>query len=666
MPFQLFGCDRIKVYSGTEPRALQIYKRIIGLSVANWRQQMGDGSAIPDIAGLKTLGSVKDASAISELMKTIEPTNLSNDLMTGVGSASGIWTEIKGMHSKDNRIKQFFIALNKALNDEGIDLEVIIFKWGLKRNHIKNSFWSKWILSNTHTNWGAMGTAWGSHVISLVPGNNIGTNRSGKKEMASVSGGSMRFISVLHEFGHAYQAAFRPRWTQYHELAKNALQNTLNDLLYENKNYDTINKKLNEIRMLVEQDNIGRHEIYWYKLKYNNYRKWYNQTAQTLLNDACRNKRIGWSGYDAWHKEAFTKAKAVSKAPVNDWNKYIFKTNWVNPDWSAAVYSGEQRCKWYVTKKRDYSSGRQFRPIPPSHLDEIFKATKVVLQTLGLDASKAKKLVWNRNYFAYDKNEFSAEVLKSREIELGKAPDDELTSMYQLATGYCGPKKINSGRPFGAVFFSKRRFGERPRPSNNPAARGLIIPSGPNVAQQIHAVVHESMHLHSFKYRGINKYKDGYQVLDEGITEFFARAICEILTGPDYKAEPEMILSGYAKPNGFGFMPVYEVPVMIACILAAKIGWDAVGRAYFLGQFGELETFPKFRWFLNRIDDLQLGNECYPSWSPVKDNDARNALELILREYKINYWNGLASEQDPMRPSMQAVYSNRYFKHPIL
>ena len=123
-------------------------------------------------------------------------------------------------------------------------------------------------------------------------------------------------------------------------------------------------------------------------------------------------------------------------------------------------------------------------------------------------------------------------------------------------------------------------------------------------AEVCHTLIHELVHAHSYKSRGFqnaefkeewskkgilaallpkimskkdrleNVSKEFYTVLDEGVTELFARVISKTLGRESFAPAVPRLNS----------IPVYEFPLAIACDLAGSFGLSTLAKSYFDGD----------------------------------------------------------------------------------
>jgi len=479
-----------------------------------------------------------------------------------------------------------------------------------------------------------------------------------------------RATLLLHELGHALQYFIGPNdWLTNHRIA---IEHCKDDV-----------KLVVTLRNVIEQDNVDRHEdpirdeLYKQNVKYKysvphlirvdemverevrvRPRVWYStggdDESSIILGRAVRTGSVKWMSGFPWHGAAYRvwkRDRNYHKIP--QWKNSDVNVQWVKSPpilpigdrTQGAIYKTDRQYsigtnRWHRTGARRPDK-RSFKPLSDLHLQEIYEATQDLLYVLdiNLPGNLPIKLRHNNNYYTLDEYDFLKKVNELKRDMPGEGVVEEDEG--RLFTGFCG--RNSSGKRF--VLYNKRRFGEGSRMSNNPALKGWYIPSGANYHQQIHAVVHESLHLHSYNCRGFinDNWHDSPPMrenMDEGVTEMFARLICSYLSeNRQYTADPEMVLNGYMKGLQGGFLPVYEGVVEAALILCHVAGVKAVAKAYFLGEFEALKNTLKAKtehlgnlsiFLFYHLGRLKKENASYMD-VPFIDKNAVQSLVMLSR-----------------------------------
>jgi len=189
---------------------------------------------------------------------------------------------------------------------------------------------------------------------------------------------------------------------------------------------------------------------------------------------------------------------------------------------------------------------------------------------------------------------------------------DDMDTDYQEAWA----KVYNSLRGFSALSMVGRK--SFPAIFLNAAQGG----TGEDCGEACHTLIHEVIHMHSWNgsgfqasgyFRGWTEFeplleaeegvvevdeRDIYFVLDEGMTEFFARIVRHNLLG-DGSIEAAQ---RPALPINDG-IPVYDYPLRVVCSLAETYGLETLAKAYFDGDQGLRKALAK------RIASGKLGGE---------------------------------------------------------
>lgn len=190
-------------------------------------------------------------------------------------------------------------------------------------------------------------------------------------------------------------------------------------------------------------------------------------------------------------------------------------------------------------------------------------------------------------------------------------------------------------------------------------------------AEACHTLIHEIIHMLSYKSRGFQKAafkeewaqgmiaslfrrkmaakdrlenvnKEYYSVLDEGITEFFSRIVTQSL---------QLETSAPMVPR-LRNIPVYEFPLAIACDLARTFGVSMLAKAFFDGdlewhkKLAEKERDDAEKEASKTISETGLYNGDYFPFVAGLDINSGNYL----------FW------QDPDNPDHQKTESERRFQ----
>ena len=476
--------------------------------------------------------------------------------------------------------------------------------------------------------------------------------------------------NIMHELGHALQRYHGPdRWLFCHREANKRAQRAGNI-------EDALLAKL-----VMEQDNVDRHEnpirvsigsdgkAVMPKIKL---RKWYNDSTERILLKGVRSKKVKWHKGYPWHKDAFNLLMGPFFDSDKAWGKLGSSVLWVRSPainyyagrTDAPLYTtsipGKTQNKWLRTSRRK-TTKKPPRPITQSHLKEICDATDDFLNVVDIPSSARRriKLVHNRNYFSLPKDKFALKVneLKARmpRQDGGLVAPDTATKL----SGFCGDD---------TVLYNQRRWGEDARESN--VYSGWYIPTGPNYGQQLHATIHESMHLHSKDCRGFNYHPrvttdnfQEYEFLDEGFTELFTRVICRHLTySPGFTAKPEMVLNGYTRgQNEWGFLPVYEGLVQLALIICHLIGVKSVAKAYFIGDFHQydekIKNLPKKSLQLLKEQLPKLAKDNCNYVKPTPEPSLAHGALIKLSTLTPNHKLGVRC----LKPRAELTRQNKYY-----
>lgn len=178
-----------------------------------------------------------------------------------------------------------------------------------------------------------------------------------------------------------------------------------------------------------------------------------------------------------------------------------------------------------------------------------------------------------------------------------------------------------------------------------------------------HILIHEMIHMHSHRNLGFQSFgyflgwgkfdrRVGgaeaagkvYEVLDEGMTEFFARIVSHQLATDDslpLKQKPTY-------PLDFE-IPIYEYPLRVACDLVKKYGLPMMAKAYFEGDPGlrnklaqDVKSKKISGAYLKAIADLGITNEKF-GVPPTQDGQevrtltrsTKSRLRLKARELEV-------------------------------
>jgi hypothetical protein len=243
---------------------------------------------------------------------------------------------------------------------------------------------------------------------------------------------------------------------------------------------------------------------------------------------------------------------------------------------------GEQRIKTPMLRKIE------------THIARMFNTLGVGSNVLTMSYGQAD-FGLEANYFELPREWLAlcyCNKLNKETLPLGTPPDvdkddpkvDDIVSMYGELLGFSGIVTTREGsESLPAVFLN--------------SDRGSSF-------EACHTLVHEMIHLHSHKSQGFQNAdfkeewtKKGilaallpqsmpkkdrlenvssryYTVLDEGVTELFARIVTRSLS--QEKTAPEV-------PR-LSNIPVYEFPLAIACDLARSFGLSTLAKAFFQGD----------------------------------------------------------------------------------